>query len=167
MRCVLATSASRRRRGVNRQRALLQRLDLGIAKGVAAGLVQDQLSVGGRNVVFRLINSAWQSRMHESRSLTLPVSFLAPKFVATPAPDLVVTAFHHPYNWFEPTNGKDLRKLLEAQSDLIITGHEHSADTYTKTGLSGEQNDYIEGGVLQENDDLRWTPFFGQKTALP
>ena len=81
----------------------------------------------------------------------LPVPFLAPKFKATPAPDLVVTAFHHPYNWFDPTNAQELRRLLEDQSDVIVTGHEHSADTYSRTGLSGEQNDYIEGGVLQEN----------------
>src|SRR5207237_475958 len=38
-------------------------------------------------------------------------------------------------------------------SDVILTGHEHSAGTYTKTGLTGESNQYVEGGVLQENGD--------------
>jgi hypothetical protein len=128
-------------------------------RGLAKLYAEHEVSVAGRKVVFRLMNSAWLSQMHESRSLMLPVQFLAPKFKAAPAPDLVVTAFHHPYNWFDPTNAQALRNLLEEQSDVIVTGHEHSADTYTKTGLSGEQNEYIEGGVLQENDSPNTSAF--------
>ncbi|MBA4067301.1 MAG: hypothetical protein C0501_27050 [Isosphaera sp.] len=131
----------------------------GSPKGLARLYAEHDLTVAGRRVVFRLMNSAWLSRMRESRALMLPVPYLAPRFKTAPAPDLVVTAFHHPYNWFDPTNATALRKLLEEQSDVIVTGHEHSADTYTKTGLSGEQNDYIEGGVLQENGDPSTSAF--------
>lgn len=112
-----------------------------------------KFQVGGKDILVRTLNSAWTSRIPESRDLTLPVRYLTETFPATPEPAMAITAIHHPYNWFEPSNGRALRKLLEESSDLILTGHEHSSSTYTKTGLTGEQNEYIEGGVLQESDD--------------
>jgi UDP-2,3-diacylglucosamine pyrophosphatase LpxH len=128
-------------------------------KGLERLYAEHELIVAGKRVVFRMLNSAWLSRKQESRSLMLPIPFLAPHFGSEQAPDLAVSAFHHPYNWFEPNNAHALRELLEAASDVIVTGHEHAAATYTKTGLLGEQNDYVEGGVLQENGDAKTSAF--------
>lgn len=118
-----------------------------------------EITVAEKKVVFQMLNSAWLSRKDEGRSLMLPVPFLTSRFKGGAVPDVVVTTLHHPYNWFEPNNAHALRRLLEEGSDVIITGHEHAADTYAKTGLSGEQNDYIEGGVLQENGDPKTSAF--------
>jgi UDP-2,3-diacylglucosamine pyrophosphatase LpxH len=112
-----------------------------------------QVTVGNKQILVRTLNSAWASRIPESRTLMLPLNILSKRFAVQAAPAIVITTLHHPYNWFEPTNGKGVRKLLEETSDIILTGHEHSASTYIKTGLTGEQNEYIEGGVLQENGD--------------
>ena len=124
-----------------------------VTQGMARLYCAHDFEVAGRRILVRTLNSAWASRMPESRTLMLPVTYLADHFPVSPEPAVAITAIHHPYNWFEPNNGRALRRLIEECSDVILTGHEHSATTYTKTGLTGEQNEYIEGGVLQESGD--------------
>jgi hypothetical protein len=51
---------------------------------------------------------------------------------------------HHPYNWFNADNAREIRAELENQSDLILTGHEHDAGAFTKTTYDGEHNEYLE-----------------------
>ena len=45
----------------------------------------------------------------------------------------------------------EVRTLVEETSDLIFTGHEHERQSYSKTKFTGEHNEYIEAGPLQEN----------------
>ena len=128
-------------------------------KGIERLYSEHGLTVGEKTVTVRALNSAWLSKLHESRCLMLPVPFLAKKFVTDRVPDVVITALHHPYNWFEPRNANALRKLLDETSDIIVTGHEHDPNAYAKTGAAGEQNDYVEGGVLQESGDNESSSF--------
>jgi hypothetical protein len=123
------------------------------AEGMDRLFSAHEFQVAGKPILVRMLNSAWTSRIHESRELTLPAQYLAAKFATSVAPAVTITTLHHPYNWFEPNNGRALRRLLEESSDLILTGHEHATSSYTKTGSVGEQNEYVEGGVLQENGD--------------
>jgi calcineurin-like phosphoesterase family protein len=118
-----------------------------------------EFNVGDKRIVVRTLNSAWASTIPESRTLVLPVATLQDKLKVSPEPAVSITTLHHPYNWFEPNNARALRRLLEEISDVILTGHEHSASTYVKTGLTGEQNEYIEGGVLQESNDPTTSSF--------
>ncbi len=110
-------------------------------------------AIADKRIEVRALNSAWGSQIPESRNLMLPMNYLSNCINGEGTSALAITMLHHPYNWFEPNNARALRKLLEESSDIILTGHEHSASTYTKTGLTGEKNEYIEGGVLQENTD--------------
>jgi len=130
-----------------------------VAEGLDRLYCVHEFQVSGRPIVVRALNSAWTSRKQETRMLTLPVKHLVEKFPVAANSAVAITAIHHPYNWFEPDNARALRKLLEESSDVILTGHEHSSSTYTKTGLTGEQNEYIEGGVLQETEDAASSSF--------
>ena len=73
--------------------------------------------------------------------------------------NLVISVLHHPYNWFKSSNARNLRETLEETSDIIITGHEHEADQYIRHQLSGEQSEYVEGGVLQDTKNPNISEF--------
>jgi len=36
-----------------------------------------------------------------------------------------VSVFHHPYDWFDSRYVKDFKDLIQSNSNIIITGHEH------------------------------------------
>jgi len=45
-------------------------------------------------------------------------------------------------------NGRAFRARVETVSHIIMTGHEHVGEHYTKLSQSGTANDYLEGAVL-------------------
>jgi hypothetical protein len=111
-----------------------------------------KIQVHDEIVGIRLINSAWISRKKETQgSLFFPASRIESKSVADCS--VVVSVLHHPSNWFELVNGKEVRRALENHSDIIVTGHEHDADQSRREYRSGASVEYIEGGVLQDSGD--------------
>ncbi len=125
------------------------------AGAVATGLdhVYRQIVVnqGDKRIVFHLLNSAWVSQLHEKPgTLYFPVKLVRDQIASAPQADIVVAVVHHPFNWYWPDNGRELRKCLEDNADLILTGHEHIQGAFGKKTDVGEQNEYLEGGVLQE-----------------
>jgi hypothetical protein len=98
-------------------------------------------------LAFNCINTAWMSTIVEQQGqLMFPLGELK-----TPPPSaLVISIFHHPYNWLAATNARAFRNDIERWSDIILTGHEHVSDSYTKTRPQGFGNDYLEGAVLQD-----------------
>jgi hypothetical protein len=112
------------------------------------------LTIDSKTIVVHLLNSAWISQKHETPGkLYFPVGDIRQQMVKRATADLAVTLIHHPFNWYTPVNSRELRELLEAHSDLILTGHEHVPGGFTKQSHKGEHNEYLEGGVLQENSD--------------
>lgn len=104
-------------------------------------------------VRFRCCNTAWLSRLHEEQGeLYFPADA-----VRQSSPQgreiLAVTLFHHPYNWLEANSGREFRERVEAESDIILTGHEHDGSWSMHAGERGERNQYIEAGALQESED--------------
>jgi hypothetical protein len=121
--------------------------------GIARIFENHVFKVGDEEIVVRVLNSAWCSQIHEkSGSLLMPLEVLRPLLAVPASAAVVATALHHPYGWLEPSSARPLRELIESSTDLVFTGHEHVAESYTKTGSIGEQNEYIEGGALQENN---------------
>ncbi len=111
-------------------------------------------------VEVRLLNSAWMSTVEEQQgNLLFPVELLQSDKDVSPAADLVVTMLHHPYDWFEVTNARALRNEIEATSDVILTGHEHEGDFYTKDRVTGERTEYLEGLVLQDSANPQMSLF--------
>ncbi len=63
--------------------------------------------------------------------------------------DLTITLLHHPLSWFQTKIKTDLRKKIENNSDIIITGHCHDGDSYQKH--KGEATSYyIESPVFHD-----------------
>ena len=102
-------------------------------------------------IKFVCINTAWLSQRHETQGQLFFPSEAVPR--RKDGPDLVVTAFHHPYNWMESNAARSFRDNIESMSDLILTGHEHVASMRTQEGSLGHNNVCVEGGVLQDSSD--------------
>ena len=115
------------------------------------------LSVANVNIKFLCYNTAWLSRLRESQGqLFLPANVVATGYESF---DLVVAAFHHPYNWIESNAARLFRDKIESAADLILTGHEHVSSLRGQEGLLGRYNLCVEGGVLQENNDPEVSEF--------
>ena len=101
---------------------------------------------GKRRVLVRCLNTALFSRLNEAPGqLYFPLHAIPECDCEA---DYVITVFHHPYGWLNPENSRELHKQLEPISDLILTGHEHDGDSYTRLSQSGEETDYVEGAAL-------------------
>jgi predicted MPP superfamily phosphohydrolase len=97
-------------------------------------------------ITVRCLNTAWLSQKDEVRKLWFPESLVS---AAGSNSELVLTLFHHPYNWFEQESGKAFKKIVETTSDVVLTGHEHDGDAYAKVSSSGSTTNYVEGAALQ------------------
>lgn len=97
-------------------------------------------------VTIRCLNTAWVSQKEEVPKLSFPVALVSQD---VPQSELVLTIFHHPYNWIQPDNARALKKAVETTSDLVLTGHEHDGDAYTKVASGGASTNYVEGAALQ------------------
>lgn len=107
--------------------------------------------VKDKTVRVNCFNTAWTSSNPEiPGELVYPMKGIA--FDSEPG-ELVISAFHHPYNWLQPTNGRLFRHLIEANSDVVMTGHEHDPVVYVKENADSATTQYVEGGVLQGKNE--------------
>ena len=74
---------------------------------------------GPLDVGIRLLNTAWMSTIHENQGHLIFPTELIPEM---PDAGLRITVMHHPLNWFQAENARDLRRLLQASSAVILTG---------------------------------------------
>jgi len=96
-------------------------------------------------VAVRCFNTAWLSQRKDVSGQLHAV--VADAEVADF--DLVLTIFHHPYNWLQPENARAFKKIVETTSDVVLTGHEHDGDAYAKVSTAGATTNYVEGAALQ------------------
>jgi hypothetical protein len=110
-----------------------------------------------------LLNTAFCSTNPEKPGeLVFPRDITLPDHSGASAPALVIAVLHHPYNWLEPTMAHALRDKLENTCDLVLTGHEHTPGIHHNTDvLKAATLDYLEGSVLQDNDDSLASGFHG------
>ena len=116
-----------------------------------------ELSYNDEIVSFHCYNTAWLSQLHEAQGRL----FVPSQAAALDENDsaIVVAAFHHPYNWLESTNARAFRENIETVADLILTGHEHTTSLRAQEGSLGQNNIYVEGGVLQDTADANTSEF--------
>lgn len=107
--------------------------------------------IGDKSVVFQLVNSAWMSTKTEHQGQLLVPALLLKRHPSFEQAAAVVSIFHHPYNWYNADSAQMFRQHIEQTSDLILTGHEHAPDKYSKV-RPAQFNEFLEGGVLQSKD---------------
>ncbi len=102
-----------------------------------------------QRVAFTTYNTAWLSQNPETPGeLHMPINWFE-NSIDVPA-DIEVSVFHHPYNWLEPTNARAFKELIESRSDLVLTGHEHKADAYTKLSNENGAVTFVEGQAMYD-----------------
>lgn len=103
---------------------------------------------GKSTVIFSCFNTAWLSELREKPGdMFFPIEYMPnPQGV-----DLVVSLFHHPYNWLMPDNSRAFRKHVESISDIILTGHEHDVTVRTSRIGGLQESTHIEAGALQDS----------------
>jgi predicted MPP superfamily phosphohydrolase len=100
------------------------------------------ITVNGHTILFHCFNTAWLSRRHEQQAKL----FLPPQIYdhsTSPGVALSVAVFHHPYNWLESNNQKQLEAFVNCQVDVVLTGHEHDSDIVRHESITGETLDYL------------------------
>ena len=106
-----------------------------------------EFQILGKSVRVNCFNTAWVSTNPERPG---QLAFPAPTGDSDPSSsELVISAFHHPYNWLTPEIGRAFRHYIENTSDVIMTGHEHEPSVYMKQTSDSITSHYIEGAVLQ------------------
>jgi hypothetical protein len=105
------------------------------------------LSFGNFQLKFQCFNTAWLSQLPELQShLFMPSKALEPYHGEA---SVSISVFHHPYNWLDASNYRQLKALVEKTSDFVFTGHEHQSDATAVDKFSGEHLHYVEGAALQ------------------
>ncbi|MEJ8302650.1 metallophosphoesterase family protein [Saccharibacillus sacchari] len=115
-----------------------------------------KFSLGEYDILFNCFNSAWLSTINEQAgTLIFPIQMYEKLLQANKA-DLTVSLIHHPYNWYDPDNSREINRVLRQNSDIILTGHEHVSTINILDDLQGNITQHIEGSVLQEtwNDSI-------------
>lgn len=101
-------------------------------------------AVGEFNIALSCFNTAWLSQIHEQKG-TLYYHVAAADSAKALTADYVISMFHHPYGWLPSNNHKRLAELVEETSDLVLTGHEHEGERFSKSTPEGNFNLYLEG----------------------
>lgn len=104
------------------------------------------ISIGESKIQINCYNTAWLSSHNEQRG-----DLYFPEKLVRRQEDnaaMVVSAFHHTYNWLEQTNAREFRGSIEETSSIVLTGNENS-DTQ-RIQEADENFTYIEGAVLSE-----------------
>jgi len=136
--------------------ALVEAMSAGTFSSTRVAVRKEWL-VNGQRVVFSCLNSAWISTRREMQGrLFIPLNHL-PRRQDVDA--VFVTVVHHPYNWLSHNNALNIRELIEADSDLVLTGHEHTSASRDIRGDVGNGTCYIEAAALQNSPSGDFSAF--------
>ncbi len=109
-------------------------------------------------VVAHLLNTAWVSKVREEQGvMRYPVQLLTNTNEEKNA-SVVLAIMHHPTTWLMSSNSKALIKRLTATVDIIITGHEHQADSFGRIWHGGKLT-FVEGGVISDSQNIENSNF--------
>lgn len=136
-----------------------------IPVGKASLISRFSVNVDDVAVSFWGINSSWMSQIRESPgTIWFPIDQLESALKDAP-PALNIALLHHPFSWFEQAVKRDLSSLSTDQFCLVLAGHEHLPESYSRGDFSGREAAFIEGGVLQEESAGRAASSFNLLTV--
>ncbi|MEI4770919.1 metallophosphoesterase [Psychrobacillus sp. FJAT-51614] len=118
---------------------------------------QLSFQVNSHKIIFNCLNTAWCSKRHEQAAqMFYPIHKYGP-FLKESA-DISITLLHHPTHWLEPNNRREVEAILRQNSDLILSGHEHTSTNTSINDFRSNTTIYFEGGALQ-TDSLQESSF--------
>ncbi|MEA0553576.1 metallophosphoesterase [Lysinibacillus irui] len=97
-----------------------------------------------------VLNTAWITTKNEKAGeMYFIESLLKEAIEKIEYPTL--TIMHHPTHWLEPNNKRNIDKLIQSVSSVVISGHEHSkTEILNKNMQTNTETLFIEGSCLQE-----------------
>jgi predicted MPP superfamily phosphohydrolase/energy-coupling factor transporter ATP-binding protein EcfA2 len=108
-----------------------------------------------RTIVINILNTAWMSTLKEKQgALIFPLKQLQFKEKG----DYNIVLFHHNFNWFSANNSRELKKIIEKNNELILSGHEHTTSYEKRSNLMNEIQ-HIEGSVLYDSNNIHNSGF--------
>lgn len=115
-------------------------------------------NIDGKIIIFDALNLSWVSQINEKQgNITFPHYRYADKVNETAHVRIVV--MHHPLNWINQGNYQDFRPFIRTLASIIITGHEHHANSGENIDTESSMSIYIEGDTLQENERISSSAF--------
>ncbi len=110
------------------------------------------VQIAERKLVIQTINAAWCSTNPEIYGqLWLPETTI--RAIEPRDGDLTVAVLHYPLNWFDGTTRRDLRRAIDASTQLILTGHEHEPSVRSVLPSDGYQCERVAAAALQDEDN--------------
>ncbi|MFC9542949.1 metallophosphoesterase [Lysinibacillus sp. NPDC056959] len=97
-----------------------------------------------------VLNTAWITTKYEKAGeMYFIESLLKEAIEKIEYPTL--TIMHHPTHWLEPNNKRNIDKLIQSVSSVVISGHEHSkTEILNRNMQTNTETLFIEGSCLQE-----------------
>lgn len=109
-----------------------------------------EIDLANGKILFVMLNTAWMSELYEK-----PGSIIIPQICLNANIEnkykIVFYAYHHPENWLEPNKRSSFINHIRKHADIVLVGHEHTKDTYSKSGNSFSQT-YNHGKELQDSN---------------
>ena len=106
-------------------------------------------------VIFNLFNTSWISKLgNDAGKLLFPTEKIV--FNDDLKENFKISLMHHNFNWFDPNNSRNFKEKLEVNSDLILTGHEHTRGLEKRIQINDTnlyEVEHFEGGVLQDTSN--------------
>ncbi len=95
----------------------------------------------GERLSFNLFNTGWSSTLDSNSygKILFPLVDLNNN-----TPDIVISCLHHPFEWFNPDIRENFKDVIEENSDIILTGHEHRESNFNKN----DKVTYFSSGAL-------------------
>ncbi len=107
-----------------------------------------------KRIIFHCYNTAYMSEKHEQNGKLFYSTTLLPESVFNAKADLVISLFHHPFNWLSPINRREFATHIHKTTDFYLTGHEHTSSTEMIDDLEENTVYHLEGSVLQDSENI-------------
>lgn len=104
------------------------------------------------SIRFKLFNSSSLIKLDQEKgTLFFPCNLLGKNNPKT-FTGITIAVIHHPLSWFEIANQKELQRHIEKESNILITGHDHLGETYTKHSHQ-ETTLHVESQVFNDQEN--------------
>lgn len=105
---------------------------------------------GDVNLIFNCFNTSWTSNKNEEPGkIAFPINYFNEETFENVA-TIKINIIHHPLNWQSNTTYRDLRRFLNSNGNLTLSGHEHLVDINRMTDKFDNSNFFIESAALQD-----------------
>lgn len=111
--------------------------------------------LGEHSISFGSFNFSYISKIKEDQAkIVYPLHLIDTDQISTKKCDINISLFHHPLHWLKHQSKREFIEFLEATSNIVLSGHEHTASAHNYKNIYTKNHiEYIEAGSLQNLKD--------------